>query len=53
MTQAAEATVLELKRCPRCEESLPLAETLTASYLALLGPASRGITGQRFEAQPR
>ena len=34
-------------------ESLPLAETLTASYLALLGPASRGITGQRFEAQAR
>jgi hypothetical protein len=26
MTQAAEATVLELKRCPRCEGSLPLAE---------------------------
>jgi hypothetical protein len=26
MTKAAEATVLELKRCPRCEESLPLSE---------------------------
>jgi hypothetical protein len=26
MTQAAEANVLELKRCPRCEESLPLSE---------------------------
>ena len=32
-------------------ESLPLAESLTAPYLALLGPASRGITGQRFNAQ--
>lgn len=26
MTQAAEATALDLKRCPRCEESLPLSE---------------------------
>ena len=26
MTNAAEASVLELKRCPRCEESLPLSE---------------------------
>jgi NAD(P)-dependent dehydrogenase (short-subunit alcohol dehydrogenase family) len=33
-------------------ESLPLPESLTAPYLALLGPASRGITGQRFLAQP-
>jgi NAD(P)-dependent dehydrogenase (short-subunit alcohol dehydrogenase family) len=32
-------------------ESLPLAETLTGPYLALLGPASAGITGQRFDAQ--
>jgi NAD(P)-dependent dehydrogenase (short-subunit alcohol dehydrogenase family) len=32
-------------------ESLPTAESLTAPYLALLGPASRGVTGQRFEAQ--
>jgi len=32
-------------------ESLPTPESLTASYLALLGPASRGITGQRFAAQ--
>ncbi len=32
-------------------ESLPLPESLTAAYLALLGPASRGVTGQRFEAQ--
>jgi NAD(P)-dependent dehydrogenase (short-subunit alcohol dehydrogenase family) len=33
-------------------ESLPTPESLTASYVALLGPASRGITGQRFSAQP-
>jgi NAD(P)-dependent dehydrogenase (short-subunit alcohol dehydrogenase family) len=33
-------------------ESLPTPESLTASWLALLGPASRGITGQRFSAQP-
>jgi NAD(P)-dependent dehydrogenase (short-subunit alcohol dehydrogenase family) len=33
------------------QDSLPTPESLTAAYLALLGPASRGITGQRFEAQ--
>ncbi|HTU65495.1 MAG TPA: YciK family oxidoreductase [Steroidobacteraceae bacterium] len=33
------------------QETLPTAESLTAPYLALLGPASRGVTGQRFEAQ--
>ncbi len=33
-------------------ESLPTPESLTAPYLALLGPASRGVTGQRFRAQP-
>ncbi len=27
-------------------------EALTSAYLALLGPASRGITGQAFDAQP-
>jgi NAD(P)-dependent dehydrogenase (short-subunit alcohol dehydrogenase family) len=32
-------------------ESLPTPESLSAPYLALLGPASRGVTGQRFEAQ--
>jgi NAD(P)-dependent dehydrogenase (short-subunit alcohol dehydrogenase family) len=32
-------------------ETLPLPETITAAYLALLGPASRGITGQAFDAQ--
>jgi NAD(P)-dependent dehydrogenase (short-subunit alcohol dehydrogenase family) len=32
--------------------SLPLAEALMPAYLALLGPRSRGITGQSFDAQP-
>jgi NAD(P)-dependent dehydrogenase (short-subunit alcohol dehydrogenase family) len=33
-------------------ESVPLPAALTAAYLALLGPASRGVTGQAFDAQP-
>ncbi len=33
------------------QESLPAPESLTAPYLALLGPASRGVTNQRFQAQ--
>jgi NAD(P)-dependent dehydrogenase (short-subunit alcohol dehydrogenase family) len=32
-------------------QTLPLPETLTAPYLALLGAASRGVTGQAFDAQ--
>jgi NAD(P)-dependent dehydrogenase (short-subunit alcohol dehydrogenase family) len=32
-------------------ESLPLPETLIGPYLALLGPASRGVTGQSFDCQ--
>ena len=32
-------------------ESLPAPESLTGAYLALLGPASAGITGQRFRLQ--
>jgi NAD(P)-dependent dehydrogenase (short-subunit alcohol dehydrogenase family) len=32
-------------------ETLPLPESLTGPYLALLGPASRGITAQAFDAQ--
>ncbi|HEY6124556.1 MAG TPA: YciK family oxidoreductase [Steroidobacteraceae bacterium] len=32
-------------------ESLPTPESLTGPYIALLGPASAGITGQRFNAQ--
>jgi NAD(P)-dependent dehydrogenase (short-subunit alcohol dehydrogenase family) len=33
------------------QETLATPESLTAPYLALLGPASHGITGQRFQAQ--
>jgi len=33
------------------QETLPLPESLTAPYIALLGPASLGVTGQRFAAQ--
>ena len=33
------------------QDSLPSPESLTAPYLALLGPASRGVTGRRFAAQ--
>ena len=32
--------------------TLPPPEALASAYLALLGPASRGITGQSFDAQP-
>ena len=31
--------------------NVPPPESLTTPYLALLGPASRGVTGQAFEAQ--
>jgi NAD(P)-dependent dehydrogenase (short-subunit alcohol dehydrogenase family) len=31
--------------------SLPLPETLTGPYIALLGPASRGVTGGTFDGQ--
>jgi NAD(P)-dependent dehydrogenase (short-subunit alcohol dehydrogenase family) len=31
--------------------TLPLPETLTSPYIALLGPASRGVTGMTFDAQ--
>jgi NAD(P)-dependent dehydrogenase (short-subunit alcohol dehydrogenase family) len=33
------------------QQTLPTPESLTAPYLALLGPAGRGTTGQRFNAQ--
>jgi NAD(P)-dependent dehydrogenase (short-subunit alcohol dehydrogenase family) len=32
-------------------QTLPTPESLTGPYLALLGPASKGITGLRFQAQ--
>jgi NAD(P)-dependent dehydrogenase (short-subunit alcohol dehydrogenase family) len=31
---------------------VPLPESLTGAYIALLGPASRGVTGGGFDAQP-
>jgi NAD(P)-dependent dehydrogenase (short-subunit alcohol dehydrogenase family) len=31
---------------------VPLPETLTAAYIALLGPASQGVSGGAFDAQP-
>ncbi len=33
-------------------DTLPLPETLTSPYIALLGPGSTGITGQAFNCQP-
>jgi NAD(P)-dependent dehydrogenase (short-subunit alcohol dehydrogenase family) len=32
--------------------TLPLPEALTGPYIALLGPASRGVSGKSFDAQP-
>jgi len=32
-------------------ETVPLPETLTGPYIALLGPASRGVTGMAFDGQ--
>jgi len=31
--------------------TLPLPEALTGPYIALLGPASRGVTGKAFDCQ--
>jgi NAD(P)-dependent dehydrogenase (short-subunit alcohol dehydrogenase family) len=31
--------------------SVPLPDVVLPTYLYLLGPASQGVTGQRFEAQ--
>ena len=33
-------------------QTLPLPESITAPYIALLGPASRGVTGMSFDCQP-
>jgi NAD(P)-dependent dehydrogenase (short-subunit alcohol dehydrogenase family) len=33
-------------------ETLPLPAALTGPYIALLGPASRGVSGRSFDAQP-
>jgi hypothetical protein len=31
--------------------ALPAPESITQAYIALLGPASRGVSGRRFDAQ--
>jgi NAD(P)-dependent dehydrogenase (short-subunit alcohol dehydrogenase family) len=33
-------------------QTVPLPETLTNPYIALLGPASQGVSGRSFDAQP-
>ena len=33
-------------------ETVPLPAALTGAYIGLLGPASRGVSGQAFDAQP-
>lgn len=33
--------------------TLPVPETVTGPYIALLGPATRGVTGQAFDGQPQ
>jgi NAD(P)-dependent dehydrogenase (short-subunit alcohol dehydrogenase family) len=33
-------------------ETLPLPESLTSPYVSLLGPASQGVSGRSFDAQP-
>ena len=46
-------TAMRLQAYPaENRETIPPPEALTAAYLAMLGPASRGITGQAFDAQP-
>lgn len=49
----ATRTAMRLQAYPaENPETLPPPEALANAYLALLGPASRGITGQTFDAQP-
>jgi len=48
----ATRTDMRAAACPAEDpETLPLPETLTAPYLYLLGPDSRGIHGERIDAQ--
>jgi NAD(P)-dependent dehydrogenase (short-subunit alcohol dehydrogenase family) len=45
-------TAMRLQAYPAEDpETLPPPEAITGPYLALLGPASRGVTGQAFDAQ--
>jgi NAD(P)-dependent dehydrogenase (short-subunit alcohol dehydrogenase family) len=46
-------TSMRLQAYPsESQEKMTPPEQVVGPYLALLGPASRGITGQRFDAQP-
>ena len=46
-------TTMRLQAYPAEDpQTVPPPEALTPVYLALLGPASRGITGKAFDAQP-
>jgi NAD(P)-dependent dehydrogenase (short-subunit alcohol dehydrogenase family) len=50
----ATRTMMRLQAYPaENPETLPLPEAVVGPYIALLGPASRGITGQSFDAQFR
>jgi NAD(P)-dependent dehydrogenase (short-subunit alcohol dehydrogenase family) len=52
LNPGAARTLMRRQAYPAADASAwPLPETLTAPYVALLGPASRGITGRRFDAQ--
>jgi NAD(P)-dependent dehydrogenase (short-subunit alcohol dehydrogenase family) len=53
MNPGATRTAMRLQAYPsENPETLPTPEAVVGPYIALLGPASRGITGQRFDAQP-
>jgi NAD(P)-dependent dehydrogenase (short-subunit alcohol dehydrogenase family) len=45
-------TAMRLRLPGRGHPTLPLPAAHAGAYIALLGPASRGITGQQFDAQP-
>ena len=52
LNPGATRTMMRLQAYPaENPETLPLPEAIVGPYLALLGPASRGITGQSFDAQ--
>jgi NAD(P)-dependent dehydrogenase (short-subunit alcohol dehydrogenase family) len=52
MNPGATRTAMRLQAYPsENPETLPTPEAVVGPYIALLGPASRGITGQRFDAQ--
>jgi NAD(P)-dependent dehydrogenase (short-subunit alcohol dehydrogenase family) len=53
LNPGATRTAMRLQAYPaENPETLPPPEAITNAYLALLGPASRGITGQSLDAQP-